>query len=78
MAEVREVYKYQGCSGDLVVKFTHQTPEMSSLEAQRALFEDQGAELEDCLRRYLPGGTYDQLLAAMMKHAASILVVQRR
>lgn len=44
-------------------------------QAQQNTHRSQGVELEQALYRGLPGGTYDQLLVALLNRSASRLIV---
>ena len=46
------------------------------VDEARARFTEQGEELAAALLGVLPGGTVDQLLVALLRHRASVLVVK--
>ena len=50
-------------------------PNFNSLECARGWYTSEAQEIEAALHESLPGGTYDQLLAAMMKRKSSLFRV---
>lgn len=60
---------------NLTIDIDCEIGDAGSLEAARLTYEHQGKQLELALYNSLPGGTYDQLLVAMMERKASLFKV---
>lgn len=84
-----DILKAQGIPGKQVddltinIRYTiadnsrYSISEDSGKKELEGVFQTQGEVLEDHLRKVLPGGTYDQLLLAMLKSKASLYIVPR-
>ena len=60
---------------NLTIEIIKPVGEVTSLKEARRLHTEQGVILADALIKALPGGTYDALLAEMMRRRASLFSV---
>jgi len=66
------------CAPDVCIQIVEPLPPWrgdSSLADLDRIFEADASRIEQALRDYLPGGTYDRLLGRMLGHKASHLRV---
>lgn len=60
---------------DVTITISGEPDDTVSLKEARLFYEHQAASLYEALRNALPGGTFDELLALMMKKRASLFRV---
>lgn len=58
-----------------VISFDQDVPNFTTLEQARLSYEQDAVAIEKVLFNVMPGGSYDQLLAAMLKRKASLFTV---
>lgn len=79
MSEIH-IYAAHGFKGDppiaLTVRIDEVVPHIDDPEQARDQFTEQGKTLADALWNVLPGGTVDQLLAALLQRKASLYRVR--